>query len=200
MDKIKSAISKNITELRRKAGMTQAQLAEKLNYSDKAISKWERGESIPDIIIIKQLADLFGVTVDYMISAEHTRSDKPPLPERHKVLNHAFITGMSIILVWLIATLVFVILDLTLSYSNILWLCYVYAIPVTMIVWLVFNSIWFARRRNFLIVSLLMWTVLIALHITLLAVDINTWPIFMLGIPGQAIILMWSKLRFKTRK
>lgn len=200
MEDIKLAIAKNITDLRRKSGMTQVQLAEKLNYSDKAISKWERGESIPDIIIIKQLADLFGVTVDYIITTEHAKSDKPPLPERHKVVNRAFITGMGILLVWLVATLVFVVLDLALSYSNILWLCYVYAVPVTMIVWLVFNSVWFARRRNFLIISLLMWTTLIAIHITLLAVDFNTWPIFLLGIPGQAIIFMWSRLRFKKKR
>ena len=200
MENIKHAIAKNITDLRRKSGMTQAQLAEKLNYSDKAISKWERGESIPDIIIIKQLADLFGVTVDYIITVEHTKYDRPPLPERHKIINRAFITGMGILLVWLVATLVFVILELALSYSNILWLCYIYAVPVTMIVWLVFNSVWFARRRNFLIISFLMWTTLSAIHITLLAVNFNTWPIFLLGIPGQAIIFMWSRLRFKKKR
>lgn len=199
MEDIKLAISKNITELRRKSGMTQAQLAEKLNYSDKAISKWERGESIPDIMIIKQLADLFGVTIDYIITAEHAKSDRPPLPERHKLVNRTFITGMSVLLVWLVATLVFVILDLTLSYSNILWLCFVYAIPLTMIVWLVFNSMWFSKRRNFLIISLLMWTALMAIHMTLMAVNCNIWPIFLLGIPAQAIIIMWSKLRFKRK-
>lgn len=200
MEDIKLAIAKNITELRRKSGMTQAQLAEKLNYSDKAISKWERGESIPDIIIIKQLADLFGVTVDYIITFEHAKSDRPPLPERHMIINRSFITGMSLLLVWLLATLVFVILDLALHYSNILWLCYVYATPITMIVWLVFNSMWFSKRRNFLIVSLLMWTSLMAIHITLMTVNFNIWPIFLLGIPGQAIIIMWSKLRFKRKR
>ena len=61
MQDIKPIIAKNITILRQNAKMTQSELAEKLNYSDKAISKWERGESIPDITVLKALADLFGV-------------------------------------------------------------------------------------------------------------------------------------------
>jgi len=64
----RETLTKNITAsiaaLRNASGMTQAELAEKLNYSDKAVSKWERGESLPDITVIKQFADLFGVTVD----------------------------------------------------------------------------------------------------------------------------------------
>ena len=64
-------IAGNIGKLRREAGMTQLELAEELNYSDKAVSKWERGESIPDVIILKQLADRFSVSVDFLLRADH---------------------------------------------------------------------------------------------------------------------------------
>ena len=70
MSDIKAIIAKNITALRQNHKMTQIELAEKLNYSDKAVSKWERGESVPDISVLKQIADLFGVTVDYLLGRQ----------------------------------------------------------------------------------------------------------------------------------
>ena len=78
MERIKQSVAKNITDLRRSMGMTQLELAEKLNYSDKAVSKWERGDSIPDVAVLKQISDLFGVTLDYLVSEDH----KSPVTER----------------------------------------------------------------------------------------------------------------------
>ena len=75
MEELKLIIAKNIAELRKKNGMTQAEFAEKLNYSDKAISKWERGESVPDIATLKQIAEMFGVTIDYLLEEDHTKAD-----------------------------------------------------------------------------------------------------------------------------
>ena len=68
---MKRVIAKNMTELRLAKGMTQLQVAERLNYSDKAVSKWERAESIPDICILKEIADLYGVTLDYLVNEKH---------------------------------------------------------------------------------------------------------------------------------
>jgi transcriptional regulator with XRE-family HTH domain len=73
LEDIKSVIAENISRLRRENNMTQIELADRLNYSDKAISKWERGESVPDISVLKAIADLFGVSVDYLISSEHEK-------------------------------------------------------------------------------------------------------------------------------
>ena len=72
MDELKNIIAENLQSLRRDAGMTQAALAEKLNYTDKAVSKWERGESVPDVAVLRDIADLFGVTVDYLLRSDHT--------------------------------------------------------------------------------------------------------------------------------
>ena len=54
-EKVKKRIGANIAYYRRRAGLTQAGLAEKLNYSDKAVSKWERGDSIPDVLTLIQM-------------------------------------------------------------------------------------------------------------------------------------------------
>ena len=200
MDNIKVNISKNISELRKKMGITQFELAEKLNYSDKAVSKWERGESVPDIGVLKAVADLFGVTVDYLITDDHKDfMVKKAEPSKRKKNNHAFITGISIVLVWLVATLAYSFIDMTFPAVKLHWLAFVYAVPVSFIVWLVFNSIWFNARINFAIISLLMWSVLAAICITFLPFGLKLWMIFVPGIPGQVIIGMWSGIRTKSR-
>ena len=198
MDNIKQIVAKNITELRRSTGMTQLGLAEKLNYSDKAISKWERGESLPDVAVLKQIADLFSVTMDYLVSADHKEhSRERTIYAGRELRNRRIIAGISILLVWLAATIAFVIIDIVLGSAARNWVTFLYGLPASMVVSLVFNSLWFNPRWNFLFVSVLMWSVLICIHISLLLVGFNIWIIYILGIPGQAIILLWSGLKLK---
>ncbi|MBQ4081909.1 MAG: helix-turn-helix domain-containing protein [Clostridia bacterium] len=197
---IKLTIAKNIADLRKDNGYTQLELAEKLNYSDKAISKWERGESVPDIAVLKEIADLFGVTLDYLVQEEHAKLPEFKQALRRRIRNHGFITGISILLVWLAATVAFVVSDIVMGDIKLHWLSFVYAAPASMIVWLVFNSIWFNRHRNFLIISLLMWSVLAAVFLSLLPFGQILWQIFVLGAPGQIIILLWSRIKYKQNK
>lgn len=198
---LKQIIADNVSSLRREAGMTQAELAEKLNYTDKAVSKWERGESSPDISVLKTIADLFGVTVDYLITEEHDKRAEIPEPtKKRRFGNHISITFISVLLVWLVATFTFVLIDLISTEAVNHWLVFVYAVPTSMIVWLVFNSIWFNTRKNFFIISLLMWSFLAALFLSLLPAGHKIWQIFFLGIPGQAIIFLWSRIKGKPRK
>ena len=84
MQDLKQLIGKNITKLRTSSKLTQAEFAEQLNYTDKAVSKWERGESLPDIVILKQIADMFGVKVDYLLS-EHFDDEKPIVGAEKKI-------------------------------------------------------------------------------------------------------------------
>ena len=79
MDELKEIIAKNLTELRTCAHLTQLQLAEMLNYSDKAVSKWERGEAVPDIRVLKKLADIYNITVDDIITDGAGKKAKPKL-------------------------------------------------------------------------------------------------------------------------
>ena len=203
-DSLKSIIAANISDLRKKSGMTQQDLAAKLNYTDKAISKWERGESIPDVLVLKQIADMHGVTVDYLLTDVHEEQEpiavEEPVDEalkkRQSLRTRGFVTGMSVLLVWIAALVLFIVFDTaSLDYrSN--WVVFACAVPASFIVWLVMNSIWFNRRRNYLIISLLMWSVLGLIYIPiLLFANRNLWLIFLLGIPGQAIIIMWSRLK-----
>ena len=198
MQELKFVIAKNIQKLRQEKGMTQLELAEKLNYSDKTVSKWERGESLPDIVVLKHIADLFEVTLDYLVEEEHAGKPvtKEMLDKNYK-RNCYIITGSSIFMVGLVATLIYVILAMIFPGTNYPWLCYAYAVPAALIVWLVFNSIWFNRRKNFLIVSFLVRSLLAALYLTFSMLGFYIWQILLVGVPAQWIIWMWSKLKNK---
>ena len=200
MNDLKQIIAHNITKLRKEKKLTQIEFAQRLNYSDKTISKWERGESLPDVVVLKNVADLFEVTLDYLVEEEH--DGKPvtrEMMDRNYRRNCCIITGTSIFIVALMATLIFVILAMIFPGTSYSWLCYAYAIPAALIVWLVFNSIWFNPRRNFLIVSLLVWSLLAALYLTFSMMGFHIWPIFFVGIPAQLIIWIWSKLKNKMK-
>lgn len=209
MADLKQIVAHNLTQLRKERHLTQIQLAELIHYSDKAVSKWERGESLPDLAVLKQLADYYGVTLDALVSeqgaepakalaaeAESNTSDAVDTEQTTKpytTKNRIVIAGMAIVLVWLIATTIFVILDILVPNMEYSPMMFIYAIPLTAIVWLVFNSIWFNRRVNYLIISILVWTTLVALFVTFWAYQ--PWQLFFIGIPAQIIIWLWSRLR-----
>lgn len=197
MEDLKPVIAKNIVDLRKLANLTQAELAQKLNYTDKAVSKWERAESVPDIAVLKELAALFGVTVDYLLESQHPL--KADGPSRQKRRNRLIITLLSVSFVFLIATLMFVGYNIFKSPFQHSWILYVYATPAASLVVLVLNSIWGRRRwvTNCIILSVLMWSLLLSFYLSFLSR--NFWLLFILGIPGQAILLLWQNLKIRHR-
>lgn len=190
MDIYRKCIAENIQTLRQAHSLTQAELAEQLSYTDKAVSKWERGESVPDVFTLKAISELFGVTVDYLF---YPHSVDEVRPQKHIKSNHIIITLMSVAFVWFIATFVFVVGKTWLPNVSRLWLAYVVAVPVSIIIILIFNSIWGRSRYNYLIISLLCWTSIAAVYISFFSY--NYWLLFFIGIPGQIIIILWSRLK-----
>ena len=199
MDDLKQIVAANITDLRKKNNITQAELAQRLNYTDKADSKWERGESLPDVAVLKQIADIFSVKIDYLVTAEHTdKTLEIPRKGSRRLRNRRLIAAMSVVLVWLVATLLFVNIQLVLPDLVHQWLAFVFAVPVTCIVWLVFNAVWFDKKRNFFIISLLVWSILACIYLCLLClIQYNAWLLFVIGIPAQIIIFLWSGIRLR---
>lgn len=201
MKDLRDIVAKNIATLRTEAGLTQLKLAEKLNYSDKAVSKWERGESVPDIFMLKEIADTFGVTVDYLLTEEHNEEQiKNEKDKRVMGKNRILITFLATSLVWLIATAAFVILNIAAPEALLRgWMMFIYAIPASAIVVLVFNSIWGRVKLNYLIISLLVWALILSAYMTVLTLlTHNMWLLFILGIPAQVIIVFWSGITGKV--
>lgn len=199
MKDIKSIVAKNMTELRQANNMTQLELAEKLNYSDKTISKWERAESTPDISVLAEIAELFGVTLDYFVTEEHSKREHRREKEREVTdgtkYNRRIIAYISESVPWLIAILAFIITTLIINKVTFQILYFSYALPIAMIVKLVFNSVWFNPRHNYFIISLLVWSLLAAIHITFLQCGINVALIYLLGVAGQIVIVLWSFIK-----
>ena len=189
---IRQNIATNISAMRNAAGMTQAQFAEKLNYTDKAISKWERGESVPDIAVLWKIADMFGVTVDWLIS-DHGSSEATPDAEavRAGKQNRILISLLSSVGVWFIATIVFIVLQ-SIGADRV-WLPFMWAVPATCIDLLVFNAIWGRYKINFLFISLIIWTLIGSTFITI--ANPALWYMFIFGIPLQVATIFWSQIK-----
>lgn len=202
-EKLKTQLGANIAALRKRSGMTQAVLAERINFSDKAVSKWERGESIPDVLTLMELANVFEVSVDALLR------DPNALPENvgkvEQVMGKAvektlkrkadkrIIAGLCTVLVWFVALLIFVVLS-SFEISK-TWLSFFYAVPVNCIVLLVLRSAWRDFRSNRWLITGIMWGFLVSVYMTVLVLaQINLWKIFLLGIPGQIAILLWFRM------
>ena len=193
MSDIKTAFAENLQTLRKEAHITQSELAEKLNYSDKAISKWERAEAIPDVMTVKEIADTFGVTVDWLLESEHKTVRTAA---RREQKNRLIISLLATVLVWLIATVVFVCLEPSGVAGGRGWMIFVYAVPLSCIVLLVFNSIWGKVKYNFYLITGLVWSALASLYLSFFTFALsNVWLVFIIGIPGQIIIILWSRLK-----
>lgn len=208
-EKLKYQLGANIAAFRKHNGLTQAGLAEKLNYSDKAVSKWERGESMPDVLTLVQLAELFGITVNELLTDPDELPENPGKVEQVMTMavektmkrkaNKRIILWLSSILVWTVALLLFVILSsLDIPKS---WIAFIYAIPATAIVELSLLSAWHDFRYNKWVISRIMWGSLLSVYMTLLLFfDINIWKLFLLGIPGQLAIFLAFRLKMPTKE
>lgn len=201
MRDLRPIIAKNIAKLRTDNKMTQLTLAEVLNYSDKAVSKWERAEALPDVTVLKQIADYFGVSVDYLLEPQHkgTEVNSKELVRLRK-RNRLIISLVSLIGVWVLASFVFAILMVA-DAPFAPWLMFIYATAVSSVVGVVFNSIWGIRKMNYLIVTLLLWSTLTSVYLTLLVVfSINIWALFIVGAPLQLILLFLPWLTVTGRR
>ena len=209
-EKLKSQLGANIVAYRKRSGLTQAKLAEQLNYSDKAVSKWERGESVPDVLTLVQLAELFDTTVDELLAdpdaipaqsggrIEHAMEAAVEKTLKRKA-NKKVILSLCSLLVWFVALFIFVVvssLDIPKS-----WMAFFYAIPADAIVQLSMRSAWHDFRWNKTLISIIMWGTVLSLYVTLMVFwSLNIWKLFLLGIPGQLAIYLWFRMYRKSSK
>ena len=202
MDELKSNVAKNLTELRTKARLTQLQLAEMLNYSDKAVSKWERGEAVPDLRVLIKLAELYGVTLDDIVRGQSVAPNIEP--KRRIGGKRAFITAMSAILVWFVATGIFVtfyFIPVTAPYA---YLVFAVAPLPTAIVLTVFSAKWGNRLTNALSSSFILWACVLIFHIFVITFQpefIQIYLLYLVGAVFELLIILWFTYRwYASRK
>ena len=195
-DELKTQIGKNIAEYRKLAGLSQIDFAEKLNYSDKAVSKWERGESLPDIVVLKQIADMFEITVNDLLSYKDIKKKKVDI--KKLLHNKIFVLALSIGLVWLVMTVFFALALVFNILPNHSWLLFIYAIPIGFIICVVFFALWKYRLLLTVSESLLVWTLVLSLCLSVPYGRI--WYLFLISIPLQILIIIWNIMKWKKRK
>ncbi len=199
-EKLKSTIASNLTYYRKQAGLTQIKLAEILNYSDKAVSKWERGEGVPDIFILVQLADLYQISLNDLIGERKT------IKKTSFFKNRILITLLSIALCWLVFVVSFAIITIierntSNDWSNWTWVLFIAPIPVSCIIALIFDKIWDeVRWHRFFIVSGIVWTsaLLIVSLLLIFNVDFH-WVIWFVAATLQVLVVLWYGLIRKTK-
>lgn len=212
-EELKLRVGANIARLRRERNMTQAELAERINYSDKAVSKWERGESMPDVLTLLNLAEQLGTDLNTLagIAAEAAPAPQPepeaapvkvspveeapaaPKQKLSRTADKKVIQKLCTILVWVVALFLHLLLD-AFGVRN-LWMLYVIAVPANAIVLLSLRSAWHDFRWNRAYISVIVWGVLLSFYVTMwVFFGLHVWRVFLLGIPGQIAIFLWFRM------
>jgi len=195
---VQDTLINNLVALRRSRGLTQIELGEKINYSDKTISKWEKGDSCPNIEAVYKLAKFYDVSVDDLLSEDFNRDSEATSARRQRRYSKMIISCLAVLAVWVTATIIFSVLLIKATPSP--WTVFVAAAPASSIVALVFNSMWGNTRYNYLIISILLWTLLASIYLSALEFARILWVIFLIGIPIQIAIILWSQLKKIPRK
>ncbi len=201
MDELKLVVASKLIKLRQGAGMTQAELGEKLNYSDKTVSKWERGESLPDAFVLLKIAEIYGTTVDGLLSGQEPWQD-PVKKERAEEKAHAptfsstVVTLVAIAGIWTMAVLMFVIAWI--GFDRPEWLIFATAVPISLVTLLVLNSLWNKGRHNMIIVMFLVACVVALVYLYLLSA--NPWQLFLVLIPAELLVFLCFHIRIPFRK
>ncbi len=196
MKNLKPIIAAKLAALRKSKHLTQAQLADKLGYSDKAVSRWERGDTLPDIDVLYELCSFYGVSLDFLVdeNSEVTKDiERSSAAQRG---NKIALCTLAITTVWLIATCIVAYINI---YSNeTRWQIFIWALPASCIVGSMFNHYWGKRKLVALLQSMTMWLFLTAVYIQFL--EYNIWMIFIIGVPSQIMIILWQHIKSERLK
>lgn len=184
MENLKEIISQNLVSLRKHNKLTQLDLSEKISYSDKAISRWEKGESLPDVETLYKLSEIFDVSVEYFFEIHNEPFSRKE--ENKNIVNKTMISIFSCAIVWLLALIVYIYLK---SYRDInFWQAFIWAVPFSLIVLWYFDKIWAKKKFNFLIKSVFVWTFICAFYCSFLSY--NIWIIYLVGALTQAVLII----------
>ena len=188
-------LAKNLAYYRKASGLTQLDLAEKFNYSDKSVSKWERGEGFPDIFVLKSLADFYGISVDDFYLEEK----KQITSQNHSLTKQVYIKLLSVGIGWTVTLIAFFLLNTLLPKDAKFqtWLTFIYGTLASSILLLVWEFIYHHRLNRMIAASLVIWTGALSLYLTFLLLIDNYPLIFVVAAPLQILEILWYLFRRK---
>mgnify|MGYP002516340006 FL=1 len=207
LDELKLVSASNIIKLRTGAGLTQAELGPRLNYSDKTISKWERGEAIPDAYVLTQLAEMFGVTVDYLLSSHdaweapadgedgdgETAADDAPGAPGYSV---EVIMALTVVSIWTACIVAFVVLWL--AADMIWWRIFAIALPVSLLVLMILMCVFKKVKSLQYVIAAFVLSIFVMLYF--LIPNYKPWQLFIIAAPAVAIVFLACNIQKKPEK
>ena len=197
LEELKLITASNLINLRTASGMTQAELGAKLNYSDKTISKWERAEAIPDAFVLKQLSEIFGVSVDNLLASHDEWKPIPTEEPETEQVSYSTnrIIAIAIIGVWTLALTAFVALWLA---HIMFWRVFAIALPVSMLVYLILICFFHKRKQLQYVIALFVLSLFICIYL-LSYPRYNPWQLFILVLPAELIVFLSCNLRIPKK-
>lgn len=188
MKDIKPIIAKNLSILRKQSGLTQAELAEKLNYSDKAVSRWEHGDTLPDINVLYQLCDFYGIDMNTLVSDEINPTEISKIDLKSSARFRICIFGLAVAVVWIVATILFLYSGI-IGQGEYFWMAFIWALPASCVALILTSYGLKMRLLRFIVNSVCIWTLLTAIFLHFLLKSYILWPVFLVGIPLQLIAI-----------
>lgn len=189
MENIREIISNNITNLRKQNNMTQLDLAKRVNFSDKAVSRWEKGEVLPDVETLYSLAEIFNVPISCIIENKENFKPKIKKPTAKEVLSQV----LTICEIWIIITVVFAYHNIT--RGKIWWELFAWGVPATAFFLLFLNRKRDDNISKFVYGTILVWSFLICVFLHFL--NAMPWYIFVIGIPLQGMLIIRNLFNYK---
>lgn len=194
MKDIKNVVSRNLTMLRKNKGMTQVELAEQFNYSDKAVSRWEHGDTLPDINVLYELCEFYGITMNDLVSEECRIEEINEVQEKGVRMYRIWLGILTASVAWLFATVWF-------AYSQIAfrkgyWLAFIWAIPLSCVIMNYVCRNVFGWVPKFVFSSICIWSTISSMYLHIMVgYSANLWMIFLIGIPLQVVAFLMQKMR-----
>ena len=188
---LKLITASNLINLRTAHGMTQAELGAKLNYSDKTISKWERGEAIPDAYVLTQLAELFGVTVDELLSS-HSKWEPPPDESAGPdfVYSTDRIIALVMVGIFTLALTVFVTLWML---RIIEWRVFLVGLSVALLTYMILDIVLKKGRHMQYVLAAFVLSLFVLAYFFL--PKTNPWQLFLLAAPAEALVFLGCNIK-----
>ena len=193
---VSKIVGTNLSKLRKHKKMTQLDLAKEFNFSDKTISKWESGESLPSIDILAQITKYFGITMNDLTDANF----EPNQNKKQKIddlkIKKIIVSLLFITILWLVLAIVYVYARIY-AEAN-LWTVFVWGVPISLIIAISFNKFWGNSKVALYLISALIWSFLTSVYLQFM--NYSLWVIFILGVPSQVLVILWYGLRKQVSK
>ena len=194
MTDIKNIVAKNLAQLRKERGLTQAELAQRFNYSDKAVSRWEHGDTLPDINVLYELCEFYSITMNDLVSQECKPEEINKQQEKRFMIYRIFLSAFAASIAWLIAAVWFAYSQV--AYGSGYWLAFAWMIPISCIIvnYVCRNILGWIPR--FVLTSVSIWSIIASMYLhVLLNSQANLWMIFLIGLPMEALAFLWGTMR-----